>query len=55
MLEEERARGATIVMATHDLELVSGLANSVSLLFDGEVACTEPADEFFRNNIFYRL
>lgn len=55
VLEEERARGATIVMATHDLELVSGLANSVSLLFDGEVACTEPADEFFRNNIFYRL
>lgn len=55
VLEEERVRGATIVMATHDLELVSSLANSVSLLFDGEAACTEPADEFFRNNIFYRL
>lgn len=55
MLEEERGRGTTIVMATHDLELVSSLADSVSLLFDGEVACTEPAGDFFRNNIFYRL
>lgn len=55
VLEEERVRGTTIVMATHDLGLVSSRADSVSLLFDGEVACTEPADAFFRNNIFYRL
>lgn len=55
LLEEQRGRGTTIVVATHDLEFVSAHADRVSMLFDGEVACTEPVDEFFRNNIFYRL
>lgn len=55
LLEEQRGRGTTIVVATHDLEFVSARADRVSMLFDGEVACTEPVDEFFRNNIFYRL
>ena len=55
MLDEARADGATIVMATHDLDFVAALADRVSMLFDGEVACTEPTGEFFRNNIFYRL
>ena len=55
MLDEARAGGTNIVMATHDLDFVAALADRVSMLFDGEVACTEPTGEFFRNNIFYRL
>lgn len=55
MVDEERQKGVTIVMATHDLEFASAVADRVSLLFDGEVACTEPVDEFFHNNLFYRL
>ena len=54
-MDEARRGGATIVMATHDLEFASAVADRMSLLFDGEVACTEPVDEFFRNNLFYRL
>lgn len=55
LVDEVRRGGATIVMATHDLEFASAVADRMSLLFDGEVACTEPVDEFFRNNLFYRL
>ncbi len=55
LVDEARRGGATIVMATHDLEFASAVADRMSLLFDGEVACTEPVDEFFRNNLFYRL
>lgn len=55
LVDEARRDGATIVMATHDLEFASAVADRMSLLFDGEVACTEPVDEFFRNNLFYRL
>lgn len=46
--------GRTIVMATHDLAFVSAVADNVSLLFDGEVACTEPTGQFFEGNLFYR-
>lgn len=55
LVDEARRGGATTVMATHDLEFASAVADRMSLLFDGEVACTEPVDEFFRNNLFYRL
>lgn len=55
LVDEARRGGATIVMATHDIEFASAVADRMSLLFDGEVACTEPVDEFFRNNLFYRL
>ncbi len=45
--------GVTIVLATHDLELVSCVADRVSMIFDGEIASTESTDEFFQNNLFY--
>ncbi len=46
--------GAAIVCATHDLSFVAAVADSVSMLFDGQLACTEPAAKFFENNLFYR-
>ncbi len=46
--------GVTLVVSSHDLALVALLADTVTLVFDGESACDEPAAEFFDGNIFYR-
>ena len=47
-------RGATVVLVTHDLAFAARVADRATMLFDGEVACTEPAGEFFAGNLFYR-
>ncbi len=46
--------GITIVLVTHDLDFALITADIVSMLFDGEIACTEPVEEFFSNNLVYR-
>ena len=46
--------GGAVLMATHDLSFVSLVADCVTLLFDGEAACTEPVGDFFTGNLFYR-
>lgn len=48
------AEGVTIVVATHDLPFAACVADAITMLFDGEDACTETPSEFFRNNLFYR-
>ena len=47
-------RGVTVLVATHDLAFCALLADEVTLLFDGQDACTQPAGEFFAHNLFYR-
>ncbi len=42
------AEGKTIVLVTHDLDFAFATADEVSMLFDGELACTEPVQDFFR-------
>ncbi len=54
MIEAARRDGVAVVVSTHDLAFVRRIADRVSLMFDGELACTEPVGEFFRNNLFYR-
>lgn len=54
VLTDLRASGVAIVMATHDLDFVEQVANTVSMLFDGEVACTEPSERFFQGNVYYQ-
>lgn len=54
MIEAARRDGVTVIVSTHDLAFVRHVADRVSLMFDGELACTEPVGEFFRNNLFYR-
>lgn len=54
MLIELRGCGVAVVMATHDLDFVEQVADTVSMLFDGEIACTEPSGEFFEGNVYYR-
>ncbi|MCR4870678.1 MAG: ATP-binding cassette domain-containing protein [Atopobiaceae bacterium] len=49
-LEEARADGTTIVVATHDLSLVRRLGASVTLLFDGQASATLPCDAFFERS-----
>ena len=48
------AEGKTIVLVTHDLDFAFATADEVSMLFDGELACTEPVQDFFDNNLIYR-
>lgn len=54
VLDELCAEGVSVVLATHDLDFVEQVAHDVSMVFDGEIACTEPAAEFFRGNVYYR-
>jgi energy-coupling factor transport system ATP-binding protein len=47
MVRDARDAGATVVVATHDLGFVRKVADEVSLLFDGQVAATEPVADYF--------
>ncbi len=40
------ARGATVLLSTHDVAFARAVADTCSLLFDGQVALT-PAGQFF--------
>ena len=49
-----RAEGVSVLMATHDLDFTQQVADAVSMMFDGELACTEPVGAFFEGNVYYR-
>lgn len=49
-----RDAGVTIIMATHDISFTALLADEVTMVFDGEAACTQDAASFFADNLFYR-
>lgn len=46
--------GTTVLMATHDLAFAAHIADTATMLFDGEAVSTEPAHTFFARNLFYR-
>lgn len=48
-----RNEGATVVVATHDIDFVRAVADSVSLMFDGELALTQPTGEFLATSWLY--
>ena len=50
LLSRAQSEGATIVIATHDMQLISCVADNVSLVFDGQISLTEPTSEFFENS-----
>ncbi|MDY4041794.1 MAG: ATP-binding cassette domain-containing protein [Collinsella sp.] len=54
LLREAADGGADVVLATHDLDFVSQVVDDVSMVFDGEIACTSPREEFFAGNVYYR-
>ncbi len=45
--------GHTVVLVTHDVDFAASVADWCSMMFDGEVLCTEPARTFFAGNQFY--
>ena len=49
----EARAGAAVLLATHDVDFVAAVADTASLVFDGEVTVTEPADEFLRSSWLY--
>lgn len=54
VLRAHAQAGGTVIMATHDLDFAEQVADDVSLMFDGDLACTEPAGRFFADNMFFR-
>ena len=54
LLRAACAQGVAVVMATHDLDAAQQVADEVSMVFDGEIACTASSEEFFRGNVYYR-
>lgn len=46
-VRQAAARGATVLLSTHDVAFASAVADTCSLLFDGQVALTQPAGQFF--------
>lgn len=46
--------GRCIVFTTHDLDFARIAADEISMIFNGEVVCTQPAEEFFESNLVYR-
>lgn len=53
-IQEQAYAGVAVVMATHDLSFAALVADEATMLFDGESAATQPAPEFFADNLFYR-
>lgn len=53
-LREHAQTGGTVIMATHDLDFTEQVADDIAMMFDGEIACTEPPADFFADNVFYR-
>lgn len=53
ILVELKAEGATIIIATHDLEFVASVADRVGIMFNGKVLSLTDSHSFFSNNNFY--
>lgn len=45
--------GCAVLIATHDVKLVRAVARTASLVFDGSLAATEPAEEFLASSWLY--
>ena len=45
----QQERGLGLLLITHDLAVVSGMAHQVALMYAGQIIEVAPADEFFRS------
>jgi energy-coupling factor transporter ATP-binding protein EcfA2 len=52
-LQQEKARGRTVLMATHDVELVADCADRVILLGDGQVVVDGPTREVMTDSLVF--
>ena len=53
ILRDRVKEGCAVVMVTHDVEFVAMYCDVCSMLFNGEIVCTEDAKSFFVGNNFY--
>ncbi len=53
ILHQLTARGATVVLVSHDIEFCARYANRCALFFDGGVVNDAPTRAFFSGNSFY--
>ena len=53
-VRQAAAGGATVLLSTHDVAFARAVADGCSLLFDGQVALTQPAGQFFRESWVWR-
>lgn len=53
LVAERAAAGAAVVAATHDLAFARDCCTTVSMVFDGALVGTAPADGFFRESVFF--
>lgn len=49
-----REQGKTVLFITHDLDFTTCVADTTSMVFDGEIVGDGETQQFFSNNIFYR-
>lgn len=53
LLKNLCARGATVLIATHDLDFAAEFSDRCGMLFDGKILSFLPAKAFFAQNKFY--
>ena len=53
ILRDLKAKGATIIIATHDLEFIASVADRVGIMFNGKVLSLTDSHSFFSNSNFY--
>ena len=52
-LKEYAAKGNAVLCVTHDVEFAAECGEQISLLFEGEILTTRPAEEFLAENAFF--
>lgn len=52
-LDDIHRDGASLVVATHDLDFAAAFASRCALLFQGEIVADDEPEAFFNGNLFY--
>lgn len=53
ILTDLKKKGKTLVVVSHDLDFIAQFADDCSMLFQGEITCTDACKPFFEGNSFY--
>lgn len=53
IFSEEREKGRTIVIVTHDLDFAAEISDKCSMMLNGNIICTDNGSDFFCTNFFY--
>ena len=53
LLKRICARDKAILVVSHDIDFAAQVADKCSMIFGGQILCTDTAKDFFANNFFY--